>query len=93
MVDFGNIAGFEWDKGNANKSYQKHGITPNEAEEVFLDPEQLIFEDNKHSQKEKRFIVRKYVMAKDALGKTPLDYAESKEMISLLKKHGSKELY
>lgn len=31
------------------------------------------------------------VMAKDALGKTPLDYAESKEMILLLKKHGAKE--
>ena len=32
------------------------------------------------------------VMPKDALGKTPLDYAESSEMISLLKKHGAKEL-
>jgi ankyrin repeat protein len=32
------------------------------------------------------------VVPKDNLGKTPLDYAESSEMISLLKKHGAKEL-
>ena len=32
------------------------------------------------------------VMPKDDVGKTPLDYAESSEMISLLKKHGAKEL-
>jgi len=57
MLDLRNIVGFEWDKGNVDKSYQKHGITPNEAEEVFLDPEQLIFEDDKHSRKEKRFTI------------------------------------
>ena len=26
---------FEWDTGNATKSYQKHGVTCEEAEEVF----------------------------------------------------------
>jgi len=57
MLDLRNIVGFEWDKGNVDKNYQKHGITPNEAEEVFLDPEQLVFEDDKHSQKEKRFTI------------------------------------
>lgn len=57
MLDLKNIVGFEWDKGNIDKSYRKHGITTNEAEEVFLDQEQLIFEDDKHSQKEKRFTI------------------------------------
>ena len=32
------------------------------------------------------------VMPKDKKGKTPLDYAESAEMIKLLKEHGAKEL-
>jgi ankyrin repeat protein len=31
------------------------------------------------------------LMAKDAKGKTPLDYAESASMIGLLKKHGATE--
>jgi len=31
-------------------------------------------------------------MDKDKEGKTPLDYAESGEMIKLLKSHGAKEL-
>lgn len=55
MVDFSKITGFEWDKGNVDKSYQKHGITPNEAEEIFFDEDQLVFEDKKHSLKERRF--------------------------------------
>jgi len=32
------------------------------------------------------------IMPKDDTGKTPLDYAESAEMIKLLKSHGAKEL-
>ncbi len=31
------------------------------------------------------------IMPKEKSGKTPLDYAESAEMIKLLKKHGAKE--
>lgn len=56
MFDWDKIKGFEWDKGNVDKSYQKHGITPNKSEEAFLDKELKIIKDIKHSQKEKRFI-------------------------------------
>ncbi len=55
MVDLKKITGFEWDQGNIDKSYQKHGITPNEAEEVFLDEDILLLEDIKHSKQEERF--------------------------------------
>jgi uncharacterized DUF497 family protein len=50
-------SGFEWDKGNSAKNLIKHGITSEEAEQVFdLDP--FILEDSKHSTpEEKRFIV------------------------------------
>lgn len=57
MIDLTKIKGFEWDKGNIDKSLHKHGITQNEAERAFLD-EKLFFQDDiKHSNKEKRFIV------------------------------------
>lgn len=55
MIDLSKFTGFEWDSGNIDKSYQKHGITPNEAEEVFLDTEILLLEDKKHSEEEERF--------------------------------------
>lgn len=47
---------FEWDKGNIEKSYVKHGITNKEAEEVFFNKPLKIFQDAKHSQEEKRFL-------------------------------------
>jgi len=55
MLDLRKFKGFEWDKGNIDKSYQKHGITPNEAEEAFVDKDILLLEDIKQSQKELRF--------------------------------------
>lgn len=56
MLNGGKIKGFEWDKGNLDKSYQKHGITPNQAEEIFLDKNLKVIRDIKHSQGEKRLI-------------------------------------
>lgn len=61
MVGLDKIVEFEWDEGNIDKSYQKHGITQKETEEIFLDEELLFQEDLRHSQKEERFI---------AIGKT-----------------------
>ncbi len=61
MFDLTKILGFDWDQGNIDKSYKKHGITPNESEEIFLDEEVKIEKDVKHQQQEKRFI---------AIGKT-----------------------
>lgn len=46
---------FEWDKGNIDKNFKKHGVTDKEAEEVFSNEPKFIFEDPKHSQKEERF--------------------------------------
>ncbi|HSX19062.1 MAG TPA: BrnT family toxin [Candidatus Saccharimonadales bacterium] len=56
MIDLGKIVGFEWDKWNLDKNYIKHGITPKEAEEVFLDENVLLIEDIKHSGAEERSI-------------------------------------
>ena len=55
-MDLNKCTEFEWDKGNIDKSFKKHKISPNEAEEIFLDENLLIQEDLKHSQHEQRFI-------------------------------------
>lgn len=61
MIDLGKIGGFEWNRANIDKSFEKHGITPNQSEEIFLDEDLKVIRDIKHSQKEKRLI---------AIGKT-----------------------
>lgn len=48
---------FEWDKGNSEKNWHKHGVTNQEAEEVFINKLSLVFEDQKHSLEEKRYMV------------------------------------
>lgn len=57
MIDLGKIKRFVWDKWNIDKNIEKHGITPNESEEVFLDEEIQIKRDFKHHQTEERYIV------------------------------------
>lgn len=47
---------FEWDKGNIEKNWERHGVHFREAEEVFLGKSLKIFPDPKHSQKEERFV-------------------------------------
>lgn len=55
MIDFGRIVGFDWDAGNLHKSRQKHGVSPLEAEQVFVDPRLLILIDEEHSGDERRY--------------------------------------
>lgn len=61
MIDVDLIVGFEWDAGNDRKSEVKHGVSQVEAEEIFFNDPLLISLDDKHSEKENRFL---------ALGKT-----------------------
>ena len=56
MVRLPKVLEFEWDAGNIDKSYQKHDITPREAEEVFVSEELYVAKDIKHAEKERRFI-------------------------------------
>jgi uncharacterized DUF497 family protein len=47
---------FQWDPGNTDKNFKKHGVTIQEAEEVFLNEPFIISEDTKHSSSvEQRF--------------------------------------
>ncbi len=56
MVNFSSIVGFEWDKGNSQKSAQKHDFHPTEAEEIFFNSPLIISDDDKHSSNEKRYL-------------------------------------
>ena len=35
MIDFEGIRGFQWDDGNFEKNWLKHGVTTAEAEQIF----------------------------------------------------------
>jgi uncharacterized DUF497 family protein len=48
---------FEWDEGNRDKNFIKHGVTTSEAEEVFFDPGKRAYPDPKHSLNEPRSIL------------------------------------
>ncbi len=47
---------FNWDEGNRDKSRLKHGISCEEAEQVFDDPDLRILPDPGHSFIEERYL-------------------------------------
>jgi len=56
--------GFEWDEGNSDKNWDKHGVSDFECEEVFFNQPLVVRHDPKHSQREARMY---------ALGRTDKD--------------------
>jgi len=48
---------FEWDKGNSQKNWLKHGVRNSDAEEAFFDRQKRIAKDVFHSGKENRYIL------------------------------------
>ena len=61
MISLTNIVGFEWDKGNARKSADKHDVSQSEAEQAFFNAPLLLLVDERHGKQEARY---------HALGKT-----------------------
>ncbi len=57
MDVFSQVEGFEWDKGNIQKSRQKHNVSPAECEEVFFNSPLVVKHDESHSVEESRFFV------------------------------------
>lgn len=54
MGKLDNIAGFEWDAGNIDKNWVKHGVSNAECEEFFFNTPLLIRPDSAHSREEAR---------------------------------------
>ena len=48
---------FAWDKGNNRKTWERHAISLEEAEEPFFDEKKKIAKDIFHSSNEERFIL------------------------------------
>jgi len=63
MVLLNEVDGFDWDKGNIDKNWEKHRVSHFECEEIFFN-EPLVVPDDKHSKMEQRFY---------ALGRTNQD--------------------
>jgi uncharacterized protein len=51
---FPDIEGFQWDEGNASKSWGKHGVSWTEAEQVFMNRPVVVTGDAAHSGREAR---------------------------------------
>ena len=50
------VIGFDWNEANI-KHIAEHDVTPEEAEEVFSDEDNVLDEDIEHSIVEKRFLI------------------------------------
>jgi uncharacterized DUF497 family protein len=48
-------ASFEWDEAKNVDNLRKHGVTFQEAQHAFLDPNRVIAEDLEHSEGEQRY--------------------------------------
>ena len=51
----GECIGFDWDEWNSAKNWERHKVTPEEAEDVFFHDPLVVRGDVKHSSSEKRF--------------------------------------
>jgi uncharacterized DUF497 family protein len=49
--------GFQWDPGNSDKSWIKHGVSRAEPEQVFFNQPLILSPDEAHSQTEERLFV------------------------------------
>ncbi len=47
--------GFEWDEANARKNWERHRVTPEEAQDVFFNDPLVVRGDVRHSKQEKRY--------------------------------------
>ena len=48
-------SGFEWDEGNSQKNWAKHGVSRSECEQVFFNLPFVLADDQKHSHNEPRY--------------------------------------
>lgn len=55
MSDFQSAQGFDWDEGNRDKNWLKHGVSNGECEELFFNLPLIVADDTKHSELEARY--------------------------------------
>ena len=50
-----SCTGFDWDEANTHKNWERHEVTPEEAEDVFFREPFVVRGDVRHSKTEKRY--------------------------------------
>jgi uncharacterized protein len=50
-----DCTGFDWDDENTQKNWDRHQVTPEEAEDVFFNEPLVVRGDLRHSRREKRY--------------------------------------
>ena len=55
MIDFDEIRGFQWDDGNNEKNWLKHGVTNAESEQVFSNSPLVVAEPHEQIWGELRY--------------------------------------
>jgi uncharacterized protein len=50
-----SCVGFDWDESNTGKNWERHQVTPGEAEDVFFQEPFVVRSDPRHSKREKRY--------------------------------------
>lgn len=50
-----NSTGFDWDEANTVKIWERHRVTPAEAEDIFFHQPFVVRSDVRHSKTEKRY--------------------------------------
>lgn len=53
--DPSRYCGFQWDSGNDQKNLHKHGVSCEEAQQIFLNQPLIVGDDEKHSRHEPRY--------------------------------------
>ena len=55
MEILSRVEGFDWDKGNIEKNWERHRVSYLECEEVFFNQPLVVHEDEAHSGAENRY--------------------------------------
>jgi uncharacterized protein len=55
MHPLDDCVGFDWDEANTQKNWDRHRVTPEEAEDVSFNEPLVVRSDIRHSQREKRY--------------------------------------
>lgn len=61
-----SCSGFEWDESNAHKNWERHQVSPEEAEEVFFHEPLVVRNDVRHSNKA---VKRYYASGRTGVGR------------------------
>jgi uncharacterized DUF497 family protein len=89
-----SCVGFDWDEGNAQKNWERHKVTPEEAEDIFFQEPLVVRSDVRHSKSEKRY----YALGETGAGRRLfVAFAVRRKLIRVISvrdmNHNETELY